>query len=159
MILQPCPTLQKQKLNQESYADHFPAEASDEINRGAHGAASGQQVVYHQDSLIWKHGVLVDLDGAGAVLQGVGGAVRLIRQLPGLSDQRCSCLKCVGQCASDNEPSCLDANYQIDAPVGKPFGDLVDGCAEGVAVRQQRRDVFEEDPFLGKVRDVPDFLL
>jgi hypothetical protein len=101
----------------------------------------------------------VNLKGVGAVLQGVSGAVCLIRQLPRLSDQGRSGVKLVGQGGSDNESSRLDANHQIDASIGKPFGNLVDSCTKGFAIRQQRRDVFEEDPFLGKVGDVPDFLL
>lgn len=67
-------------------------------------------------------------------------------------------MKFVRQGGSDDESSRLDPDDKIDAAVGKPFGNLVDGCMEGFAIRQQWSDVFEEDPFLGKVRDVPDFL-
>jgi len=159
LILQSCPALQKHKLNQERHADYLAAQASDEINGGGHGAACGQQIVCHQDTVARKHSVLVNLKGVGAVLQGVRGAVRLIRQLPRLSDQGRSGVKLVGQGGSDNESSRLDANHQIDASIGKPFGNLVDSCTKGFAIRQQRRDVFEEDPLLRKVGDVPNLLL
>ena len=151
--------MQKQELNQESHADYLPPQATDEINRGAHRAARGEQVVCQQDPMAGKQGVLVDLKGIGAVLQGIRGALRLIWQLPGLSDQGRPRMKLIGQRGGDNESSCLDANHQVNVPIGKPLGNLIDGRMEGLAIRQQRRDVFEENSLLGEVGDVPDFLL
>ena len=65
-----------------------PAELLDQIGRGARRAAGGEQVVDDQHALPLLHGVLVDLERVGAVLELVGRADARRRQLARLAHRR-----------------------------------------------------------------------
>ena len=98
----------------------------------------------------------MDLQRVGAVLEFVGHRDRGARQLAGLAHQSDARSDALGDGTGEEESAGLDADHDVDLILEEGSGHLVDGLEEGTGVRQQWRDVLEDDPGLGEVRHVGD---
>src|SRR5262245_20793817 len=70
ILLEPGAPSEKRELDQEGGPDDHPAESLDELERGRHGAAGGQQIVDREHALAGLDRVLVDGEDVGSVLEG-----------------------------------------------------------------------------------------
>lgn len=132
----------------------FPA-----IARPRHGAAGRQQVVDQHDALALLHGVLLDLDRVGAVFQRVSVAHCRAGQLALLAQHDEAGAECQGERGGEQEAARFDAGQQVGLVRPQPVGQAFDRRVPGLGVRQQGRDVVEQDAGLGEIRDRADVLL
>ena len=102
--------------------------------------------------------VAVDLEGVGAVLEGVLDGQRLGRELAELADRDEARAELDRHRRAEDEAARLHADDDVDllAPVG--LEHEVDRLAVRGRILQQRRDVVEQDPRLREVRDLADLL-
>ena len=66
--------LEEVELDGEGEARDVAAELLNEFHGGFHGAAGGEQVVDEDDALAALHGVEMDLEGVGAILEVIADA-------------------------------------------------------------------------------------
>src|SRR5262245_29554882 len=100
------------------------------------------------------HGVAVDLEQVGAVLELVLLALDLPGQLPGLPHRHEPGPVAVRDRRREHKAAGLDAEHLVDLPVGKGCRECVDRPGERLRVGQQRRDVLEHDTRLRMVGDI-----
>ena len=101
-------------------------------------------------------GVPVHLQGVVAVLQVVGLAHLLRRQLAGLAHRHEAGVEVVGHDGGEHEAPRLDAHHLLDALLGEQPDEAVDRHAQRQRVLQEGRDVVEQDARLREVRDLAD---
>ena len=56
--------------------------------------------------------------------------------------------------AAEDEATRLRGHHELDAARARPLGQRLRGGVQRHRIQQQRRDVLEDDPWLGKVLDV-----
>jgi hypothetical protein len=61
-----------------------------------------------------------------------------------------------GHRAAEDEATRLRCHDDVDLQLAGVAGEQLDGVLQRRRVEQQRGDVLEDDPFRGKVRNVPD---
>jgi hypothetical protein len=61
--------------------------------------------------------------------------------------------------AAEDEAACLDADDDVDVLTDEALGDRVEDDVKRARLREQRRDVLEQDPLARKVGDVTDLAL
>ena len=142
------------QLDEEREPDDDPAEPFDEAGRGRGGAAGRDHVVDDEHPLARVHGVAVDLEEVGAVLERVLLALDLPRQLARPCARARTRAAAVGDRRREDEAARFDAEHLVDRLVGERRREGVDGRREGVGGGQQRRDVAEDDARLGPVGDI-----
>src|SRR5262245_31318581 len=71
ILLEPSAPSEKRQLDQEGGPDEHPAQSLDELERGRHGTAGGQQVVDREDALSRSDRVLVNREDVGSILERV----------------------------------------------------------------------------------------
>jgi len=98
----------------------------------------------------------VQLERVLAVLQRVGGADRLPRQLPGAARGDEAAVQLVGEHGAEDEASCLRAEDHVRPARLRPLREQVGGLLERRRVGEQRHDVLEDDPGLRKIGHVAD---
>src|SRR5687768_6139664 len=74
-------TVKVGELYEEGYARYDAAGVLDELAHGAGGAAGGEEVIGDEHLGAGQYGVVVGLEGIGAVLELVGGGDGLAREL------------------------------------------------------------------------------
>src|SRR5215204_4536794 len=156
VALDPLPAFEELELDQGGDADDLAPQALDQAGRGPGGAAGGEHVVDDQDPLAGDHGVGVQLQGGGAVLERVLLGLDLVGQLAGLADGEEAGPEVVGHRGGQDEAAGLDADDLVDVAPAEVDHRLVDHRGEGDLVGQQRGDVLEDDPRLGEVGHVAD---
>src|SRR5687767_7075257 len=150
------PAVQEAELDHEGQPDDLGPEALDQADRGGGRPAGRQDVVDHEHPLVEGDRVAVQLEETRAVLQLVGLGLDFPWQLADLADRHEAGTQPVGHRRGDDEPASLDPDDLADAlPLELP-GDALDDEGEALRVGQEGRDVLEDHPGLGKVRDVPD---
>ena len=102
--------------------------------------------------------IVVDLKGVDAVLQGVLDRDRLAGQPPRLPRRDEARAYARRYRAAEHESPRLRGNHVVDLAVGRPRREQRDRMLERRRVEEQRRDIPEDDPGLGVVRDVADVL-
>ena len=133
-----------------------PPEPLDQPARRGGGAAGGEHVVDHEHPLARKHGVAVDLELVGAVLELVLLAGHGPRQLARLAHGHEPSAAAGTPPARQDEAPRLDADHAIDGDAGEAVHEVVDRQPERRGVAEQRCDVAEGDARLGVVGDVSD---
>ena len=134
------------------------AQLLDQTGGGRRGPTGRHHVVHDQHLLARLHGIAVDLEKVGAVLELVLLPLDLPRQLARLAHRHESGTEPVGDGRGEDEPSGLDAEHPVDPVVGEVVRQRVDRRPERLRVAEERRDVLEGDAWLGEVRDVPDMV-
>src|SRR5262249_34179680 len=84
---------------------------------------------------------------------------RLVRKLLGLPRNHQSRAEAVRQSRAEKKTARLYRDDAIDFQVADRIHHSLDGKAKSAGVFQKRRDVFERNARLGKIRDVPDVRL
>src|SRR5258708_24064839 len=80
------PSFQEVELDEESHRGDERAAVAEELRGGGGGAAGGQDVVDQEHSLARDDGVIVDLQGVGAVFEDVLAALLRPGKLSRLAD-------------------------------------------------------------------------
>ncbi len=93
---------------------------------------------------------MVHLESVGAVFERVGFADRGRRKLARLAQGNEGKLSLDGQRRAQQESSGLDSRDQIDLPLERS-PDLVQAFAHQLGTQEQRRDVAEQDSWLGEI--------
>jgi hypothetical protein len=122
-------------------------------------AAGGQQIVDQKDLLARPHRVGLDLDGVAAVLQVVGVGQGGARQLALLAHHDEALVEPQRQRRGDQEAAGFDAGEDVRLVLVDDLGKALDRGLPGLRVRQQRRDVVEQDARRRKIRNPADVLL
>src|SRR5919202_2742812 len=107
--LQLGPSPQEGQLDHEPQPRHFRPQALDEPAGGGGGAPSGDYVVYDEHPVARLHGVVVDLEQIGAVLEVVLLTLDLEWQLARLANGHKAGVEAVGDGRGDDEAARLDA--------------------------------------------------
>ncbi len=126
-----------------AHSTTFGAQLLEQRERRGRGAARREQVVDHEHALAADHGVVVDLEPVGAVLERVLVADRPRRQLARLAERHEARVEQLRDRGPEDEPR-LDARDLVDA-AGVALGEPVRDVAEARGVGEQRRDVAESD--------------
>ena len=108
------------------------------------------------DALAGLDGVLVDLEHALSVLEAVLLPIGAPGQLPGLAYDREALSEHAGERRAEDEAARLDADDPIGPPAGRMLREPIDHAAERHRIGDQRREILEDDPFLGEIHDVAD---
>src|ERR671918_1240496 len=148
-------TLQELQLDHEREADHRAAELLDQVDLGPGGAPRGQEVVVDKHARSALDRVGVQLERIEAVLERVLGADRAPGKLAWLAGRHEAAAEPVGERRAQDEPARLGAEDQVWLARLGELGELLDGLAQRLRIRQQRHDVLEDDAALREVRDVP----
>lgn len=142
----------------ERAADDVGARSLGQFAARADGAAGGQQVVDDERVLAGAEAVSVDLECVGAVFQLIVEAVRVERELAWFADGNEADVEFQCQRSGEDEPTGLSGDDRVDLVAAPWGGELLDRVAEGRWIGEQRRDVAEQDAWLGEVGDVADVL-
>ena len=125
--------------------------------RGRFGRATGgEHVVHDQDALSLTKCVLVNLEPVDTVFEGVVFAMRLGWQLPRLANRDEPGIQTIGDGRAENEAAALDADDLVDALRDVRRCQAIDHFTKSLRIVQERRDVVEQNPWLGKIRNMPD---
>jgi hypothetical protein len=134
----------------------FAAQALDEFDGGLHGAASGEEVVDDDDALAGTDGVLVDLEGVGAVLEIVLDGFSGGGELAGFADGDKAGVEAVGERGAEDKAAGFDAEDDVYVLADVVLREGVDELGEAGAVLEDGGDVVEEDAGAREVRDGAD---
>src|SRR5713226_8594747 len=145
---------QLRQLDQDLHADDLPAELAHELDGGGRGAAGRKNIIHDQDLVTRRDRVLVDVELIGPVLELVRMAEHSPGQLARLADRDEAGVKADRDGRARDETPSLDGRDERRALALPVDGHQVDDLAKRLAVREQRRDVPEDDPRLRKVGDV-----
>src|ERR1700743_3761414 len=88
-----------------------------------------------------------------AVLQGVGIANRVERQLSSFSDRNKSETKFVRHRCAKKKTARVDAHHFLSPEIDGFFGEKVNYLPKQICVSQDRSNVSEQDPWLWEVRN------
>src|SRR5690349_14861116 len=154
--LQPLAAVEERELHHEEEGAHLRSLLVDQLRRAPGGAAGREQIVDHRHLLSRLHRVHVRLEHALPVLQRVLDAVGLVRQLAQLADGREADLQPVRQRRAEDEAARLDRHHPVEPAPPQPRLHGVEHVLERAGVREDRRDVLEDDAGLGKVGNVAD---
>src|SRR5439155_16529443 len=149
--------VQSHQLDQECESVHLAAEAFHQVGGRARSPARSQEVVDDQHALPRANRVFMNLQRVAAVFELVAGADAPRRQLPRLAHRREAGPDAIRDRRAENEPAALDGDNDLDTLILERKGKRIDGRAEARWILQQRRDVVEENPGLGEVRNMTDF--
>lgn len=153
---QPAPPSQQLEFDQESASDDFAPEPLDRLDRSRCRAAGGDQIVVDQDPGAVRERVGVDFELVRPILEFVLDRDRLSRQLSGLSRRYEAGPDRLGQRSPEDETPGFGRDHQIDTQRPGIGGQLRGDLSRRLRHQQQRRDVPENDPFLGEVGNVSD---
>src|SRR5215471_7345996 len=159
LALQTLTPAQADQLDKKRERVHPAAESRDQVKRRFGRPPGREQIIDAKHMLSLGHGIVVNLERVGAVLEIVRRADCFRRQLPDLPDWREPGADAIGDRRADDEAAAFDADDEIDAFVVKRRREAVDYRVKARRVAQERRDVVEENPALRKIRDVTNFLL
>src|SRR5207249_1022544 len=98
----------------------------------------------------------VDLQLGAAVFQFILERVSAEGQFARLAQRDQRLVQCQRQRGGEQEAARLGRGDGVERLGPIVFGEQVDGVLKSARLRQQRRDVLEEDARLGEVGDVPD---
>ena len=151
-----CAAVEERQLDHEAEAHDHAAGLLHHSRGGGGGAAGGEQVVHDEDAMAVADGVLVHLQGVGAVLQIVGDADAFGGQLLRLAHRHEAGAERVGERRGEDEAAGFDAEDDIDLRIAVVVLQAVDDAAKSVRVLEQRGDVVEENAGLGEVGHLAD---
>ena len=144
------------ELDDEQDLGDDAAEPFDERARGRHRAARGEQVVHQDDALAGLHGVRMHLDRGRPVFQRVGLGDGLARELAHLADGHERLVEAFGERGPEDEAAALDAGHEVEVEAGDRVRQVRAAQAEAGARVEDARDVPEQDPRRGEVRNLED---
>src|SRR5664280_328931 len=151
---QPRARAEDRQFKQHRAADHDSAGLPDQVGGGGTVAATADHVVHDQHAVPAGEGVPVHLQHRFAVLELVRRLERGRRQFALLAHRYEAGPEVVGNRGRQDEAAGLDPDHLVDGASAVVVDDSVHHAREGDVVGEQRRDVFENDPGLGIVRDV-----
>jgi hypothetical protein len=145
---------QVSQLDEKSDADDHAAHFPDQLDGGGHSSPRREKVIDQENALPLGDGVLVDGESTRPVFELVLQLVDVGWEFPRLTHGNEPRRQQEGKRRPQNEAAGLDADDLVDLLVlvvrREPLNDLL----KGRLVLEQSRDVPEEDPLLGKIRDV-----
>src|SRR5439155_25876996 len=115
-----------------------------------------KQVVDQNDLFAPRDGVDVQFHFRFAVLEGVFRTLGFVGQPAFFSQRHKTDPELVGHSLPEKESARIDSYNLVDSFALKPFQKKIDRRPKKCAVLQNRRDVFEDDAFLRKIRHVAD---
>src|ERR1700682_1676111 len=154
--IHPLPPLQEVELDEEAHACQFGAAVAEQFRGGRGRAAGGEDVVDQQHFLSGDDGVVVDLQGVGAIFEDVLVALLCPGELAGLADGNEAGAEALSDTTTEDEAARLDGRDGGDALAEEWLGQRGHRVVESLGVAEQRCDVAEQNPELGKVGHVAD---
>ncbi len=151
---QPLASLEVAQFNQEGQLDNARPALLDQLDRGFHRPAGRQQIVHKQHLRPLLQRILMHLQGVLSVFQRVVRLVRLVGELAFLPDRNDPDPQFAGEGGPHNQPARFNGDDRVRQLALMPDGQRPDRLTEGRPVPQERRDVAEQNPFLGKIRNV-----
>src|SRR5262249_57841789 len=128
---------EQRELDQEGCPDEHSAQPLDELERGRHGAAGGQQIVDREHTLAGSNRVLVNREDVGSILERVLLLDRLEGQLPPFTYRDETRAKLVRQGPAENEAARLDTDDQLHLLLRVHRGQVIDHGPPGRSVSEQ----------------------
>ncbi len=129
------------------------AEFAHQSGGGRGGAAGSQQVVTDENFLAGLHGVLMDFESVGAVLELVRDARRFRRQLFRFSHGDKTRAEPVRQRGSKNESARFHTDHQVHGLAGVVAAKLIHERAKTGGILQQRGQIVEKNSRLRVIRN------
>ena len=155
-ICKELPSAEGSKFNEHSRTYHFAAELANEFDARTHRAACGEEIVSDKHATARFYRVFVNLEAVRSVLKRVFDRARAIGKLAAFARGHESRRETGRDRRAENESTTLGTNDDINARRTKRIRHDFHSKREPCRIRQQRRDIFEEDAGLGKVRDIAD---
>ena len=156
VIRQARTALKELKLDQEREgANGSTAAAHQSLRRGGR-PTGGYDVVVHKDDVSFVDGVFMDFDRVRAVFEVIrlrDGAVWEFAPFPNRNEATTEGMR---DAAPEDKASGLDSEHLGDAFTHERLYEEVDRKSMKLRVREDRRDILEEDPRLREVRNVSD---
>src|SRR6267378_4139463 len=155
-LLDPFAPLEERELDHEQEDADLAPLLLHQLTRAPGRAAGRKQVIDHRHLLAGLDRVDMRLQRALAVLERVLDPIRLVRQLPELADWREPDLQAIRESGPEDEAPRLDGQDAVESAPPQPLLQRAEDGLQRFRVAQDRRDVLEEDPGLGKIRNVAD---
>ncbi len=150
------PAVQESQLDQEVDSSDLCADFFDEGGGGSGGAPRGEKVIYDHNAIARLQGILVHFDFRLPVFEVVGLADRFVGEFPFFADRDEGQAQLLGEDRPEEEAARFDARDFCRFCFLRFFHEKLHGGAEECRVAQDRGDIFEDNPRLGKIRDVAD---
>src|SRR5512135_1801596 len=96
----------------------------------------------------------MDFQRVSAVFEFIAFLESFSGKLARFSDQHDSGAELVGKRRADDKTPCLDTDYLVDLFTNITVGHEIDHPLVRSRIRQERRDVLEDNAFLGEIRYV-----
>src|SRR5258706_6105804 len=148
--------LQEVQFNQKARPDDVGAAVLEQLAGRGGGTAGRQDVVDQEDLLAMVNGVVVDLEGVGAVFEDVFVALLRPGELARLADGNEACAEALGDATAEDEAARFDGCHGRDALAQERLGQRAEGVVERFGVAEERRDVAKEDAGFWEVGNVAD---
>src|SRR5438128_3439513 len=145
---------ERAQLQQKGQPDDLPAELAHQVDRRGGRSAGREQVVHDKHPLAHRNRVPVHRQRVGAILQIILDLEDVGRQLAGSPDRHEAGVELKRQRSAQDKPARLDADDLGHVAVPVERGEVSDDAAERPAVLEQRRDVIEQDPGFGEIRNL-----
>jgi hypothetical protein len=126
------------------------------LTGGGERAAGGQQIIHQEHVGAGVETVDVHVQLGAAVFKIVLHLVRAVRQLPRFAQRHERFVHLQRQGRREQKATRLRRRHGVDWPAPIMLQHQPDRFLKCRRVRQQRRDILEQDARLGKIRDVAD---
>jgi hypothetical protein len=145
VVAQGCGATQGSEFDEEAEAGHHGSKPLDELNGGACGAASGEEVIDDEHTLAGTDGVGVYFEDGLSVFKRVRDGLDRGGQAALFADGHEPHPQEVGHRPTEDEPSCLDPRDGVDLLASERIGERVHRVVEKHRIAEDRRDVPEDD--------------
>ena len=150
------PSFEEFQFDEKKKADHFAAEALDQLQRRPCCSACREEVIDEDDPLSGQHRIFVNLDMGLAVLERVGDAIGFPWQFPLFPDRDKTHSKPVRHRRAKDETAGVDTDDLVRLFFSDRGNEFIDREAEELPVAKDGCDVFEDDTGFRKVMHVAD---
>src|SRR5262249_52027941 len=144
------------ELDQKLRFEQFAADLFDERGGGRRSSTRREQIIDQHNAVAGFHRVDVHLHFRFAILERIFCDLGFVRKLAALANWHKTDAKLVGDCRSEKKSAGVDPDDFVDFFSAATFQKQINRSAEESRITQNRRDIFEDDSFLRKIRHVAD---
>ncbi len=149
-------TAERIELDDEGAARDLGAQLLDEQTARRRRAPGGDEIVDQQYPVVRGERVYVHFEPGRSILEIVIGSRHVIRKLAGFAQRDKSNAELPGNQAAEDKTARFHSDHRREAFAEEGVEELVHREPQSRRILDQRGDVFELDPGLGKVRDIAD---
>ena len=146
------------QLNEEVHIGLLGMELIDEVEGGLHRSSSGKEVVMEQHDVVGGDGILMDFDGVGSILFGVGLLYSLGRQLTGFAAEDDTSAQSNSEGGCHHKTATLYTHDFRDALVLVNLIKFIHHNLQALCVLEKGGDVPEIDTLNREVRNTAEIL-